>query len=653
LQRYRIRAVDYGFVSHRRIEMTRKAWPLLTGLLVFVVTPAFASTLTVTNTLDGGPGSLRSAIALAAAGDTIEIAVTGTITLAAGPLTIQKNLLIAGPGPELIAISGNSAMRVLTVSSASTVTISGVTIRNGRADNGGGIFNGGRLTLTNAVIAENVATYYGGGLYSESGSTLTVINSVVSGNSASVGGGVMNHDGAVSLSTTTLAGNLAAGCCGGSGGGLYNGGLGGTVHIADSTITDNVASAQGGAVHMASGTMTLLNSTVANNTCSCDSGGCSGGGGIYSHSSAVTVAHSTLANNVSRQGGSITSLYGTTTIKHSLLAKGSSGSNCYYYDDTGIVSDGYNLSDDASCSPVLTAVGDLNDVPAGLSPAGLRDNGGTTHTIALLASSRAVDAVLLHACADPTGQYPADQRGVERPQADACDIGALELGLHAADLTLAAPVPSSLVAGAAGPVELSARMTRHDTGLPIAGATIGFVVKGTSVGWASTDASGWATLAYDPSFLAPGMYQILATSARQTIADVAFEASASNFGALQIESSPYTARIQSPIDSDGTSVFRRNRGVIPVKFTLSYSGTPTCQLPQATIALVRTSGAAIGPVSETVYALPADDGANFRIDTNSCTYVYNLGSSLLGNGTYIVRIRVNGSFVGDATFGLE
>jgi transposase len=34
-------------------------------------------------------------------------------------------------------------------------------------------------------------------------------------------------------------------------------------------------------------------------------------------------------------------------------------------------------------------------------------------------------------------------------------------------------------------------------------------------------------------------------------------------------------------------------------------------------------------------------------------YVYNLGSSLLGNGTYIVRIRVNGSFVGDATFGLE
>jgi hypothetical protein len=76
-------------------------------------------------------------------------------------------------------------------------------------------------------------------------------------------------------------------------------------------------------------------------------------------------------------------------------------------------------------------------------------------------------------------------------------------------------------------------------------------------------------------------------------------------------------------------------------------------LPQATIALVRTSGAAFGPVSETIYALPADDGANFRIDTNSCTYVYNLGSSALGSGTYIVRIRGNGSFVGDAIFGLQ
>jgi hypothetical protein len=626
---------------------------LLTGLLVFAGTPVLANTISVTNTFDSGSGSLRSAIALAAAGDTIEIAVTGTIALTTGALNIQKSLTITGPGPALLAISGQNATRVFTVSSTSTVTLSGMTIRNGRADNGGGIFNAGHLTLTNTVIADNVATYYGGGVYTESGSSLELVNTIVSGNGASVGGGVMNHDGTVALTTTTLAGNLAAGCCGGSGGGLYSGGLGGTVNISDSTISNNSASAQGGAIHIASGTMTLVNSTVANNACSCDSGGCSGGGGIYSHSSIVTVARSTLANNVSRQGGNLTSLYGTTTITQSILTKGSSGSNCYYYFESGIVSDGYNLSDDSSCSVVLTAVGDLNDVAAGLSPDGLRDNGGATQTIAPLASSPAVDAVSLHACADSTGHYPGDQRGVERPQANACDMGALELDLYAADLNLAAPVPSSLVAGTPASMTFSAQMMRHDIGSPVAGAMIDFVVNGTAVGSASTDASGRATFTYDPSLLAPGTYQLRAASARQTIEGVAFETSISDVGTFQIEPSPFSAQIQPPINGDGTSVFGSRRGVIPVKFTLTYNGTATCQLPQATIAIVRTSGAVIGPVSETVYALPADDGASFRVDGPSCTYVYNLRSTALGTGTYLVRIAVNGAYVGNATFGLQ
>jgi hypothetical protein len=61
----------------------------------------------------------------------------------------------------------------------------------------------------------------------------------------------------------------------------------------------------------------------------------------------------------------------------------------------------------------------------------------------------------------------------------------------------------------------------------------------------------------------------------------------------------------------------------------------------------------IGPVSETVYALPADDGASFRVDGSSCTYVYNLRSTALGTGTYLVRIAVNGAYVGNATFGLQ
>src|SRR5439155_10190322 len=72
----------------------------------------------------------------------------------------------------------------------------------------------------------------------------------------------------------------------------------------------------------------------------------------------------------------------------------------------------------------------------------------------------------------------------------------------------------------------------------------------------------------------------------------------------------YTAQIQQPINSDGSSVFNAKRGVIPVKFTLSQGGTPTCALPPATIALTRTAGATTGAVDESVYSGSADTGSN-------------------------------------------
>jgi hypothetical protein len=98
-------------------------------------------------------------------------------------------------------------------------------------------------------------------------------------------------------------------------------------------------------------------------------------------------------------------------------------------------------------------------------------------------------------------------------------------------------------------------------------------------------------------------------------------------------------------------VFNVRRGVVPVKFTLTLDGLPTCDLPPATIAVYRTGTGGNQQIDESVYGGPADTGSNFRID--SCQYVYNLSASPLGVGSYRVDILINGQVVGNAAFALR
>jgi hypothetical protein len=122
---------------------------------------------------------------------------------------------------------------------------------------------------------------------------------------------------------------------------------------------------------------------------------------------------------------------------------------------------------------------------------------------------------------------------------------------------------------------------------------------------------------------------------------------------INITPSQYKAFVQPPMNSDGSSIFKANRGVIPVKFSLTKNNTPTCDLPPATIAVTRTAGATLGAVDEGTYSMAADNGSNFRIDPTACQYVYNLAASLLGVGTYRVGISINGGVVGNAVFALK
>jgi hypothetical protein len=108
------------------------------------------STLTVLTSADGGDASLRAAIAAAQDGDRIvfDPGLRGqAITLTGGELPITKSLDIEGPGADQLAVSGNHASRVFRVSGDVTVTIAGLTLRDGRlvttgaTDGGGAILN--------------------------------------------------------------------------------------------------------------------------------------------------------------------------------------------------------------------------------------------------------------------------------------------------------------------------------------------------------------------------------------------------------------------------------------------------------------------------------------------------------------------------------
>src|SRR5204863_5834206 len=65
-----------------------------------------------------------------------------------------SGLTIDGAGQN-ITISGNNAVRVVSVRSGSALAVKNLRIADGNADDGGGIFNGGTLTVNNSTFSNN------------------------------------------------------------------------------------------------------------------------------------------------------------------------------------------------------------------------------------------------------------------------------------------------------------------------------------------------------------------------------------------------------------------------------------------------------------------------------------------------------------------
>jgi hypothetical protein len=204
-------------------------------LLCITAPSAPADIITVTNTNDSGPGSLRQALAIANNGDTIDATgISGVISLTSGELLVETSVTINGPGADVLAVDGNMISQVFRiVFSDEAVAISGFTIRNGHTGT------------------------QGGGIDNENNATLSITNCTISGNSAGLGGGTFNG-GMLTIAGTTFSGNTAV-----NGGAAYNDGAG-MLAISNSTVSGNLAGSGGGIFNI--GACAITNSTLSGNS---------------------------------------------------------------------------------------------------------------------------------------------------------------------------------------------------------------------------------------------------------------------------------------------------------------------------------------------------------------------------------------------------
>ncbi len=293
--------------------------------------------------------------------------------------------------------SGTIAKGGAIISASSNLYIQDSLFENNRAVSGGAINSLqtqnnfiGHTTLNKVILRKNRSTLYGGAIYHEIFSQLTLINSTVTGNNAVKHGGGISALGPIELTYSTIHNNHSE-----NGGGLYSQS---SAFIENSTISGNTANKNGGGIYNAASTLakvTLNNATLAFNDASTT------GSNIF----------------VDETAAGETIYHGEVTIENSIISDAASGNNCTGRSES-LISQGYNMSDDASC--YFTHDNDQSEISPLLETAlGSTENSTLYH--ALASNSPAIGQANSATCAI------TDQRYHER-SGNRCDIGAYESG---------------------------------------------------------------------------------------------------------------------------------------------------------------------------------------------------------------------------------
>jgi CSLREA domain-containing protein len=523
--------------------------------------------------------------------------VSGNITYGDGGGIYAKSLA----NITTSTISGNSASNSFSrgggIFSSGSLSIDRSVVSNNEVvtgiNDGGGIFSRGNAQISDSTVSQNTATSSGGGIAVDGTGSLTLIRTIVSNNSAGHSGGIDVSSGATTIVGCSITGNQA----GDRGGGII---CLGPLAVSDSRIVGNTAGSEGGGI-FCYGALSLTNTTVESNEAGGDGGGAFSYGNIFAESCTISnnvasesgggvvangsiqLSNSTISQNTATSlAGGIWCRGPTATISHSTIYRNrSSGAGGGVFMDSGALSLDNSIVAGNFAESGLDATGLLgasiqawfsligNNSGSGLpiAPVGspdangnlvggstfqtaidpklvqLADNGGSTRTHALLASSPALNT------GNPNAVVPLfDQRGAPftRIYGGRVDMGSYERqSLTFTDFvvdTLADEYDGNFSSG-----QLSLR---------------------EAIALANADVGSAKVITFAPSLTAQGPAVILLTRGDLAITD-SLTVTGPGAALLSIDASGNKVRSQS---GKGSRVFSIDDGDATTKLTISMSG---------------------------------------------------------------------------------
>jgi hypothetical protein len=323
-------------------------------------------------------------------------------------------------------VAGGTGGGAIFVEATDTATLTNCTLSNDSGEDGGGIFvdSGSTLTLTKVILSNDSAGNAGGGICTDGTATVTVQQSTFSDDTSGVGsgGGIANVQGStITVSQSTFSNDSHSG--------VLNQG---TATITASTFSNDSGVSGGGLENQ--GTATVTNCTFSNDTATSTSSLDGGGAIINDNTiggATLTVTNCTIANNAalngSSGGGILNQTGGTLTLINTIVAQntgtgsGPDVSGNVNTADHNLIGDGAGMTIGTDQGGNLIGGNGNPVIDPRLGP--LQNNGGHTQTLALLRDSPAIGA------GDNTQAPATDQRGVTRADesGETTDIGAFEL----------------------------------------------------------------------------------------------------------------------------------------------------------------------------------------------------------------------------------